>query len=460
MGSLNASDLAQQLKDRNDTQFSRWVANTQKNSGIPFQSVDEAKAAFEKARGENANVAYGKAFAAPAYTGPALETALEDPLFKKAIAHGENIVATRQRAAQIRNGPQQPNGSPSPLETSSEQPPSVTPATTTPTDNPRSALWGRLLSLNGGDADKTMGAWKTLGYGKSDVPGSAVSSTGGGASAPYAAPYEVLDEAKKHIDEIVKTGSESNSSIKRSSAQAAQSLMSAVLQDADRQNKLYPAARAEYGDMSKPLNAIDAAEGFWHTAPEENAYNMAKVPPEGMEAFRIKAMADAKKKAGDAGDSRNLMNSWLNSPNSQENLKLFAPTPEAATNMQNFRDWEQKGALVHGALGGSQTSTNLMGAQALQQLAGPKSIAMALARPGRAMIRVASGVGGAIEKHQAHTLADALAPMLGTTRDQLPTLLERLSAAQRNAMLRDQTGRAIALQSGMEAGNNGQSQKP
>lgn len=134
-------------------------------------------------------------------------------------------------------------------------------------------------------------------------------------------------------------------------------------------------------------------------------------------------------------------------------LNLIAPTEDAAASMIGHRDTERMMSRTNAApKAGSNTSTN--------QADNPggngrmlSTVALAPVSLRRAGYRAAQGIADAIHRTANTSLSDNLAPMLGTTKEGIPALVQRLQAGKYDAIRKAITEQVLSGLGGTAQGS-------
>lgn len=318
------------------------------------------------------------------------------------------------------------------------------------------ALYAKLLHLNGGDHEAAAAAMRQL--------GSKVPTPNAGAGAPFAGvepvPIEVLDYAKRYLDNGIRRGFDAQSTFDHTTATATNGLLSKVLDEVDAQVPEYAKARAQYHSDSRMLDALDLGRQALTMHPDELAAATAGMSDPEREMVRAGFMDAFKQKAGSVADRNDLSKRVLTDPNARARFQAVAP--DAMDALLKLRDQETGLAqTLNFAKGGSNTADKLMFAQAMNSGVRPSDLTVLPFSPHRTLIRLAGRFGQSIQSKANARLADELAPMLGTepgtpafqsVLDQLSAYGDPNAAQALTAGRRSLIARALALRAG-QAGN-------
>lgn len=381
------ANLLAKLEDRNAGQYDRILGRVQDAMGQRFQNMPQTSDALLDARRQAAGPAYAKAYAKGPVMTPTLQEAMRDPDFAKAIAKGRALKAKMD----LGNG--------------QAAEPAPAPAPTWP-DPTHTALYQRLLSLNGNDPKTALAGMRALGIGDPV-------STAPAADAPV--PIDVLDYAKRYLDTGIRRGFDAQSGFDHTTATATNRVLSKVLDEVDAQVTEYAAARQQYHSDSRMLDALELGRSALTMHPDELAAAVQGLSPAEQEVARAGFLDAVRQKAGSVDDRNDLTKRFVGDPNTRARFAAFAPSPAAMQQIRSAAEREAELAkTLNVAKGGSNTVDKAMFAAAMAD--GPRASDLAVfpVSPHRTLVRLAGRAGQAITLRANGRLADALAPLLGT----------------------------------------------
>lgn len=239
--------------------------------------------------------------------------------------------------------------------------------------------------------------------------------------------------AKLGLDDLIDRKSD-GSGIAPTRARQLRLALNGLLGQVDQAVPEYQAARNQYRGDAEMNEAMELGKKALHLPVDELAHATKDYSPGEQQAFRASAMNQLKLTAKDVPASRDLMARWINSPNMEDRLKLIAPSDEAAQQLLAHRDVERTMAATGAApRAGSNTSTNLADQPGHGFLTGA-TIGRSFLSPRRALMSAAGQLGTMVERKLSTNLSDNLGPLLGTPREEIPALIQRLQATKNKAL--------------------------
>lgn len=249
--------------------------------------------------------------------------------------------------------------------------------------------------------------------------------------------------AKLGLDDLIHNKAE-GSGIAPTRARQLRVALNGLLDQVDAAVPEYAAARSQYRGDKEIQDAMELGKSALHLPVDELQHATRDFSPGEQQAFRSSAM-DQLKQAASKVDTRNdLMKRWLNSPDMEARLRLIAPSDEATQRMLAHRDIERQMAATSLApTRGSNTSTNLADQIGHGFLPG-STVGRAFINPHRALSAAAGEAGTAIQRGIQSRTADQLAPMLGTSANDIPSLIDLLNSYQNQGRAKALTDRGLA----------------
>lgn len=397
LGGVQAAQLQQQLSDRGIGQLDRTLGNMKEALGQDFQNIPATQEQLVTDMKAKAAPLYAKANAQPlpaSVTAEVQRLRTAFPEIEKAFAAGDVL---RQGDAALSGIPAQ---------TGSNLIANVSP---------------KILN-----DPKMMALLQERGA----LPAGATST-----------PMTVGDVhyAKLGLDDLIDRKSD-GSGIAPTRARQLRIGLSGLLDQVDAAVPDYATARAQYRGDKEIQEAMELGKSAFHLPVDELQMATQDFSPGEQQAFRASAMDQLKQAAGNVDTRKDLMARWLASPNMEARLRLIAPSDEAAQALLGHRDIERQMAATAAApKAGSNTSTVLSDQIGQGPISG-STIARGFVSPHRFLTSSAGALGQAVQRAWQGQLAENLAPMLGTAREDIPTLVSKLTEAQQAASQRARFG--------------------
>lgn len=133
----------------------------------------------------------------------------------------------------------------------------------------------------------------------------------------------------------------------------------------------YQAAREAWSGPTAYINAINMGKGINRMSAEEVSASIARMSEPEREAFRIGAISDLLRKAGNKGGKLADITSDFRSPEMRGKISAIMPTQQAAAKWAQRLEFETKSSeLVGRSLKGSQTARRMLESQDANSIVG------------------------------------------------------------------------------------------